>query len=76
MTEYEILHYEIHGTPLKDLSTITFIGWIATKINNQPSNIPGVSEVARLITNPPMGKMSETMKIDIIRKLEKMGVQL
>lgn len=77
MTDYEILHYEIYpGTSLKEVSTITFIGWIAKKINNLPQNLPGVSEVARLITNPPMGKMTETSKIDTIRKLEKMGVEL
>lgn len=76
MTEYEILHYEIAGTPLKDLSTMTYIGWIIGKINGLPSNIPGVSEIARLATHPPMGKMSEEMKIDTFRKLQKMGVQL
>ncbi len=75
MTDKEILDYElVPGTPLSELGTMTFLGWVAGKINNQEQNKMEVVELASMIASPPMGKLSEGSKIDIMRKIEKLGL--
>lgn len=76
MTEYELLSYDLGGVKLTDASTITFLGWVAKKINNMKNTNPFASELTSLVRNPPMGKMTDMTKIDIIRKLEKAGIEL
>lgn len=76
MTDLEIVNLVIGGMALKDMSSITFLGWVAKKINNQEQHSPTMSELAMLVAHPPMGKMSIENKIEIIRKLEKLGITI
>lgn len=76
MTDFEIVKMKLGGMLLEEMTAITFLGWVAKKINNQPTNSPTLSELARLVVNPPMGKMSVENKLQIIRKLEALGIEI
>ncbi len=76
MTDLEVINLVIGGVPLKDMSSITFLGWVAKKINNQEAHSPVLSELGVLINHPPMGKMSIENKLEIVRKLEKLGITI
>lgn len=76
MTDFEVINLVLGGVPLKDMSSITFLGWVAGKINGQVTNSPTLSELGMMVVHPPMGKMSIENKIEIIRKLEKLGIEI
>ena len=47
MTDYELLfEYKIGQQTIKECSGITFLGWVANKINGLRTNIPGLNELA------------------------------
>ena len=76
MTDLEITQLVLGGVPLADMSSITFLGWVARKIDGQKSGSPALSELGMLVTNPPLGKMSIETKLQIIRKLENLGIEI
>lgn len=76
MTDFEITKLVLGGMPLVEMSSITFLGWVAKKINSQSVNSPTLSELGTLIMHPPIGKMTIENKLEIIRKLEKLGIQI
>ena len=76
MTDFEVINCVICGSPLKDLSSITFLGWVAKKINGQQTNSPTLSELGMMVAHPPIGKMSVENKLEVIRKMEKLGIEI
>lgn len=75
-TDYELLSYDLGGVKLTEASTITFLGWVAKKINNVTQNTPAMSELAMMVKNPPIGRLSDDSKISLIRKMEAAGIEL
>lgn len=75
-TDFETIKMKLGGVALEDMTAITFIGWIARKLNNQSTNSPIMNELTTLIKNPPMGKMSIENKLQIIRKLEALNIEI
>lgn len=77
MTDYEVLfETQISGIKLKDCGTMTFLGWLAGKLNGKEQNLPGMSELAMYIKTPPMGKMSDQKKLEIVRLMERVGIKI
>ena len=79
MTDFEVLQYEIGGIKLSEVGTMTFLQWVAKKMNNVVADLMDkqiMNELTTMIKYPPFGKMSDDSKIAIIRKLEKLGVKL
>lgn len=77
MTDYETLYdFKIGGTILKECSTPTFIGWVSKKLNNYVGESPMRNELTAMIMRPPMGMIGDSMKLEVIRKLEKMGIEI
>lgn len=73
--EVDILRLDIGGVTLKEASAITFLQWVAKKLNNVATYSATVTELRMLVSNPPMTRlMSEDQKIGIIRKLRSVGV--
>lgn len=66
------------GILLKDMSALTFFGWLAGKMNNVPiTNDSNVSELRMAIANPPiMPKVADETKIKYVRKLMAIGIPL
>jgi hypothetical protein len=75
-TDFEVTQLVIGGMPLKDMSSLTFLGWVAGKINNQETNSPTLSELGMMVVHPPFGKMSIENKLEVIRKLEKLNIEI
>lgn len=76
MTDFEIVKMSLGGVPLEEMSSITFLGWVAKKINGLEQNSPVLSELSMLVQNPPLGKMSVENKLEVVRKLEKLGIEI
>ena len=76
MNDYNLLQFKIAGQSLEETSTMTFLGWVAGKINGQVSNSPTLSELGAMIVHPPMGRLGIETKVDVIRKMEKLGIEI
>lgn len=77
MTDYELLYeFKIGQFTLKEASTPTVLGWVAGKLNNLQKNSPTMNELSALIQRPPMGMMSDGMKLEVMRKLEALDIKL
>lgn len=61
---------------VRDCPTMTFLGWVAGKINGLPQYAQGMAELRGYVTAPPLGKIPELRKVEIIRLLEKAGATL
>ena len=76
MSDYEILKYKIGEQDVQSISTITFLGWIANKLNNVSTSSPQRNELTIAISTPPIGKLSDETKISMVKKLISIGVIL
>jgi len=74
----EILDYVMPntGTTIRDFGSISFMGMVANKINGVPSYSSTTQELLLLVKNPPIGRMGESQKVEIIRKLLSLGVEI
>ncbi len=70
-TDIEILERNIGGVLLKDMTALTFFGWLAGRLNNVPiTNDPDLNELRMAVAMPPMmGKVADETKIKYVRKL-------
>jgi len=75
--EIDILNTDIGGIILRDMTAITFYQWLAKKLNNINAYSADVVELTSLISSPPMSrKLPDDEKIRIIKKLQKIGIQI
>lgn len=78
LTDIEILEMNLGGVFLKDMTALTFFGWLAKKLNNVTiNNDPNLAELRVAIANPPiMPRVADETKIRYVRKLLAIGIQL
>ncbi len=78
MTDIEILELNLGGIMLKDMTALTFFGWLAKKMNNVAiTNDPRLGELRMAIANPPMmPKVADETKIKYVRNLIALGITL
>lgn len=77
MNDYQVLYeYQVGGVPLRECPTMTFLGWVAGKLNGLRMDVPGMAELKGYVSTPPMGKMPEQQKLAIFRLLEKVNAKL
>ncbi len=76
MAEYDILTREIGGVTLHDMTAITFVGFIAKKLNNIDTFNADAQALSQMVKNPPMGKMSDESKLEAVNRLERLGIIL
>lgn len=75
--EIDILSLRIGETTLRDMPAMAFYQWLAKKLNNVKSYSADVVELTTLISNPPMSRVvPDNEKIRIIKKLQKIGVEI
>ena len=76
MTDIQILELNLGGVILKDMTALTFFGWLAGKLNNVPiTNDPNLNELRMAIAAPPMmPRVADETKIKCVRKLIKLGI--
>ncbi len=77
MNEIDILNKEIGGVKIQDMSSMVFLQWLAGKLNNVRTFSAVTVELTALVTNPPMSRtMPDDEKVKIIKKLDKIGIQI
>lgn len=73
----DILNMEIGGMKVKDMSSMTFIQWVAKKLNGLPAYKASTVELTSLVSNPPMSRlMPDEEKIRIINKMKSLDMPL
>lgn len=77
MTDKEILDMTLGGITVRDMSAITFLGWLAGKLNGVPAYKAANQELVGLISQPPISRvMPEMEKCRIIRQLIELEVPI
>jgi len=70
-TNKEILDSVVGGIKLRDMSAITFLHYIAGKLNGVKTYTAANQELVMLVANPPMGRiMPEEEMCRLFRKLQ------
>lgn len=75
-TDKEILDYPIAQTTIRDFGSISFMGWVANKLNGVPTYKAATQELVALVSSPPLGRMPEGEKVKIVRKLLELDIQI
>lgn len=78
LTDIQILELNLGGVLLKDMTALTFFGWLAGKLNNVPiTNNPHFNELRAAVAAPPMmPRVADETKIKLVRNLIAIGVTL
>lgn len=78
MTDIEILELNLGGVRLKDMTALTFFGWLAKKLNGVAiTNDPKLNELRMAIASPPlMPKVADETKLKYVRNLIALGITL
>jgi hypothetical protein len=75
--EMDILAMDIGGMTLKEASAMSFLQWVAKKLNNMKAYSASATELSMLLSNPPMTRvMSDDQKLEIIAKMKKAGIEI
>jgi len=70
-TDKEMLDSVLGGVVVRDMSAITFLHYIAAKLNGVKTYSAANQELIQLIANPPLSRfMPEEEKCRILRKLQ------
>lgn len=77
-SDIEILETVLGGIRLKDMSALTFFGWLANKLNGVAiTNEPKLNELRAAIANPPMmPRVADETKIKYVRNLLAIGIKV
>ena len=77
LNEFQMLQLDIGGQKIKDMSAFSFLQWMALKLNGVKAFSSNAVELTQLTQVPPMSKnMPDDRKIDIIRKMMALGIQI
>jgi hypothetical protein len=78
LTDIQILETVLGGVMLKDMTALTFFGWLAGKLNNVPiTNDGNLNELRTAIAHPPfMPRVADETKIKYVRKLITLGISI
>ena len=71
LTDKEILNSTVGGMVLRDMTAITFLHWVAAKLNGVKAYSAANQELIQMIANPPLGRtMPEEEMCRIFRVLQ------
>lgn len=78
MTDIEILERVVGGVMVKDMTSLTFYGLIAKKLNGvTATNDPNFAELRAAIAVPPIApRLADETKIKYVRKLLALGIPI
>lgn len=78
MTDIEILETVVGGIMIKDMTALTFLGYLSRKVNGlQINNNPKLNELRMAVANPPvMPRLADESKLKYARNLLALGVTL
>jgi hypothetical protein len=80
MTDFEYMNLKVGDMTLEEMTSITFLGWVAKKLNGTEvggmGGNPTLNELSMMVRTPPMGRMTAENKVEVIKKLEKLGIAI
>lgn len=80
MSDYQdkdLLDLKLGGQVVRDMSAITFLGWLSDKLNGAPVYKADTQELLAAVRGLPMGRnMAEQEKVRLLRKLEALGISI
>lgn len=77
MQDKEILESIIGGITVREMTSLTFLQWVSSKMNGLNTYTGRNQELVAALSSPPLsGKMPESEKIRLVRKLLELGVEL
>lgn len=76
MKDNEILDFKIGEKTVREVTAITFLGWIAGKLNGVAAYSAASEELRLAVAVPPYGQMPELEKVRLFRKLLSLGIQV
>ena len=78
LTDIEILELYLGGVKLKDMTALTFFGWLAGKLNGVTITNDGrLNELRMAIASPPlMPRVADATKIKYVRNLIAIGIKV
>lgn len=76
MIDKEILDANVGGITIRDMGGISFIGWVANKLNGVDTYKAATQELLALVRTPPLGRLPESEKLRIVRKLLELGISI
>lgn len=77
-SDIELLETKLGGVVLKEMTALTFLGWLSGKLNGVTiTNDPNLAELRTAIAAPPMApRMSDDTKLRYVRKLMAIGISI
>ena len=77
MTDQEILDFKVGDQTIREMTAITFLHWLAKKIDNSSAYSAQIVELTMAISAPPVGQqMEESGKVELVNKLLRAGITL
>lgn len=77
MNELDFLNLTIGGQKVSEMTAFAFLQWMANKVTNIKAFSADAVELTSLIQSPPMSRtMPNEKKIEILRKLERLNIQI
>ena len=55
----EILDYPLGGMTIREIGAMSFMGWVASKLNGADTYKAATQELLMLVKNTPIGKMPD-----------------
>ena len=68
-TDKEILDYPLGGTTIREIGSISFLAWVANKINGASTYKASTQELLALVKSVPIGRLPDNEKVRIVKKL-------
>lgn len=75
-TAKDILDLPLGGTTIREMGSMSFLAWVANRIDGAPTYKAATQELLGLIRNAPIGKMADEEKIRVVRKLIELEVNI
>ena len=75
-SDKEILDHPFGTTTIRDVGSMSFMAWMANKLNGVPTYKAATQELLGLVKNAPMGKIPDEEKVSIVRKLLSLEVEI
>lgn len=77
MTDQEMLDAVLGGIVVREMTAITFLGYVSEKMNGIPTYTADSQELLASIRSAPMSRvMAEEEKVRLLRKLLALNVKL
>ncbi len=73
----DLLDLVLGGLTVRDMSAITFLGWLSNKLNGAPTYKADTQELLAAVRGVPMGRnMADQEKVRLLRKLEALNIPI